>query len=364
MKVPFVNLGLQFKNVQDEITEKFIELSSNGTYVLGTEVAEFEEQFAEYCGTSYAVGVGNGSDALIFSLLALGIGSGDEVITAPNSFIASASAIASVGARPVFVDVSYDYNIDPQQIESAITSRTKALMPVHLTGRVADMEAILEISRQHKIPIIEDAAQAVGATYKGKKAGSFGTTGCFSLHPLKNLHVHGDGGIVTMNDKSIYEYIQKIRNHGLRNREECEFWGYNSRLDSIQAAIANIKLNYLDGWNARYRKIAHLYSEAFASYLNVPKDKEYEKPIYHRYIIEHPERDTLGKYLANKGIETKVNYPIPLHMHEASKYLGYKYGDFPIAEQLSKTILSLPIYAELRTDQVEYVIDCVKSFNS
>lgn len=364
MKVPFVNLGLQFQNLQDEITEKFVELSSTGAYVLGTEVAAFEERFAEYCGTRYAVGVGNGSDALTFSLLALGIGKGDEVITVPNSFVATAWTIANVGARPVFVDVCSDYNIDPKQIESSITPRTKALMPVHLTGRVANMDAILEIASKHKIPVIEDAAQAAGAIYKGKKAGSFGTTGCFSLHPLKNLHVHGDGGIVTTNDGSIYEYIRKIRNHGLRNRDECEFWGYNSRLDGIQAAVANIKLNYLDAWNHRYRKIAHRYSQAFASYLSVPKDKEFEKPIYHCYIVEHPERDTLGKYLANKGIETKVHYPIPLHMHEAAKSLGYRRGDFPITERLSKTILSLPIYAELRDDQVEYVVDCLNSFEA
>ena len=194
-------------------------------------------------------------------------------------------------------------------------------------------------------------------------AGTIGDVGSWSFENSKQLTC-GDGGIVTTNDGSICEYIRKIRNHGLRNRDECEFWGYNSRLDGIQAAVANIKLNYLDVWNHRYRKIAHRYSQAFESYLSVPKDKEFEKPIYHRYIVEHPERDTLGKYLANKGIETKVNYPNPLHRHEAAKSLGYRRGDFPITERLSKTILSLPIYAELRNDQVEYVIDCLNSFDA
>ena len=362
MKVPFVNLGLQFQDLRDEIISKFEELSTKGSYILNAEVQEFEKNFAEYCGTRYAVGVGNGSDALSFSLLALGVGKGDEVITAPNSFIATAWTIANVSAKPVFVDVRDDYNID--EIESAITPKTKAIMPVHLTGRVADMDVILDIARKHQIQVIEDAAQAVGAFYKGMKAGSFGVTGCFSLHPLKNLHVHGDGGIVTTNDKSIYEYLKKIRNHGLKNRDECEFWGYNSRLDGIQAAIANIKLPYLDRWNKRFRQIASHYSKALANHVKVPIDNEYEKPIYHRYIIQHPQRDILRKYLAKKNIETKVNYPIPLHLQEAARSLGYKNGDFRNAEQQANTILSLPIYAEMEDEQVEHVIDSVRSFET
>ena len=362
MKVPFVNLGLQFQNLRDEIISKFEELSTKGSYILNAEVQRFEKNFAEYCGTRYAVGVGNGSDALSFSLLALDIGKGDEVITAPNSFIATAWTIANVSAKPVFVDVRDDYNIDPDQIEAAITPKTKAIMPVHLTGRVADMDVILDIARKHQIQVIEDAAQAVGAFYKGMKAGSFGVTGCFSLHPLKNLHVHGDGGIITTDDKSIYEYVVKIRNHGLKNRDECEFWGYNSRLDGIQAAIANIKLTHLDRWNQRFRKIASHYSKMLANHVKVPIDKEYEKPIYHRYIIQHPKRDSLRKYLTNKSIETKVNYPIPLHLQEAARSLGYKNGDFRNAEQQANTILSLPIYAEMEDEQVEHVINSVRSF--
>ena len=364
MKVPFVNLGLQFQNLHDEIISKFEELSIKGSYVLNAEVQEFEKNFAEYCGTSFAVGVGNGSDALTFSLLALGIGKGDEVITVPNSFVATAWTISNVGAKPIFVDVCADYNIDPDKIEAAITPNTKAIMPVHLTGRVADMDSILYIARNHKIQVIEDAAQAVGASYKGKKAGSFGVTGCFSLHPLKNLHVHGDGGIITTDDKLIYEYLRKIRNHGLENRNECEFWGYNSRLDGIQAAIANIKLIHLDRWNQRFRQIANRYSKALSGHVNVPTDFEYEKPIYHRYIIQHPKRDALRKLLANKGIETKVNYPIPLHLQKSAKSLGYKPGDFPVTEYQAHTILSLPIYAEMKDNQVKHVINSVGSFET
>jgi len=364
MKVPFVNLGLQFHNLQDEILSKFEELSKKGSYILNEELLEFENNFAKYCGTRYAVGVGNGSDALTFSLLALDIGEGDEIITASNSFIATAWTIANVGAKPVFVDVNEDYNIDARKIDAVVTQKTKAIIPVHLTGRIADMDAIIKIAKDHNIHIIEDAAQAVGATYKNVKAGAFGDTGCFSLHPLKNLHVHGDGGMIITNEKLIYEYFIKLRNHGLKNRDECEFWGYNSRLDGIQAAIANIKLPYLDLWNKRFRQIASRYSQAFSNYFKVPKDKEYEKPIYHRYIIEHPYRERLRKYLSDKGIETKVNYPIPLHLQQAAKSLGYKIGDFPIAEKQAHNILSLPIYAELEDRQVDYVIDCVCSFEN
>jgi dTDP-4-amino-4,6-dideoxygalactose transaminase len=362
MKVPFINLGLQYLKLRDQILGKFDEISQRGAYVLSPEVKEFEENFAEYCGTRFSVGVGCGADALFFSLIALGIGEGDEVITAPNSFVASAWAIANVGARPVFVDVCDDFNIDPEKIEAAITPYTKAIMPIHLTGRIAEMDRIMEIAKKHSLHVIEDAAQAVGATYKGKKAGAFGITGCFSLHPLKNLHVHGDGGMITTNNEELYNKLLKMRNHGLKNRDECEFWGYNSRLDGIQAAIGNIKLLYLDQWNQRFRKISHQYSQELGKYIQVPSEKEYEKPIYHRYIIRHPNRDQLQAYLTERGVETKVNYPIPLHLQKSAQSLGYKKGDFPNAEQLASTILSLPVYAELKDENVQYVINHVQEY--
>ena len=361
-RVKFVNLGKQYMKLRKEIIAKFDEISKQGNYILSEEVEEFEKNFAEYCGTCHAVGVGNGSDALYMSLLSLGIGHGDEVITAPNSFIATAWVIARTGARIVFVDVGEDMNIDPKLIESAISEHTKAIIPVHLTGRVADMNAIQTIADKHNLFIIEDAAQAAGAKYKGNRAGSFGICGGFSLHPLKNLHVHGDGGIITTNDNALFEMLMKYRNHGLKNRDECEFWGINSRLDAIQAGIANIKLRYLDGWNGRFRQIANIYTEALEDCVNVPKEQDYEEPTYHRYMIRYSDRDDLQRFLDRNGIETKVNYPIPLHLQPAAASLGYKKGDFPVTEKMAETILSLPIYPELEDDQVYYVIEKIRQF--
>ena len=286
MQVPFVNPSLQYQKLKTEILNKFDEISSKGAYVLGNETIKFEKNFADYCGTSYAIGVGNGSDALFFSLLALDISEGDEVITVPNSFVSTAWAIANVGAKVVFVDVCDDFNINTDLIVNAISPKTKAILPVHLTGRIADMEKIQDIANEHKLHIIEDAAQAVGATYRDYKSGSFGDTGCFSLHPLKNLHVHGDGGVVTTNDEFLYKKIIKMRNHGLKNRNECEFWGWNSRLDEIHAAIANLKLDYLDDWNRRFREIASWYINELEGLVQTPSVKNYEQPVFHRFIIQ------------------------------------------------------------------------------
>lgn len=360
--VRFVDLGKQYMKLRDEILAKFDEISRQGAYVLSEELVKFEESFAEYCGTRYAVGVGNGSDALYLSLLSLGLGPGDEVITAPNSFVATAWVIARTGARPVFCDVGEDMNINPELIAIAVTDRTKAVLPVHLTGRVAEMDAIQAIADKHNLFVIEDAAQAVGANYKGKRAGSFGTCAGFSFHPLKNLHIHGDGGVITTDDPDLSEELMKYRNHGLINRDECEFWGINSRLDAIQAGIANIKLKYLDDWNSRFRRIAEIYNRELKGYVTVPEDLEWEEPIYHRYMIRHPARDRLQSFLDKKGIETKVNYPIPIHLQTAAADLGYKKGDFPVTEKLADTILSLPIYPELEDEDVYFVIEKVREY--
>ena len=362
--VKFVNLGKQYLDLRDEIIDVFDKISKQGNYILTDEVQEFEVNFSNYCGTKYAIGVANGSDALFLPLLSLDIGPGDEVITTPNSFIASAWVIARTGARIIFCDVADDMNLDPNKLESVITKRTKAILLVHLTGRIANMDEIQSIASKYSLHIIEDAAQAVGATYRGKKAGSFGICAGFSLHPLKNLHVHGDGGIITTNEKWLYEKLLKFRNHGLKNRDECEFWGINSRLDAIQAGIANIKLKYLDSWNSQFRKLATMYSEGLKDFVIVPEEYQYEKPIYHRYMIQHPNRNNLQIFLAEKGIETKVNYPIPLHLQEAAKELNYTIGDFPRAERLADSILSLPIYPELEEDKVSYVIDKIVEFST
>ena len=360
--VKFVDLGKQYLSLRQEILNKFDEISKKGDYILSKEVSEFEENFAMYCGTKYAVSVGNGSDALYLSLLSLGIGPSDEVITVPNSFVATAWIIARTGAHIVFCDVGDDMNIDPNLIELVVSERTKAILPVHLTGRVADMDRIQNIADKHNLFVVEDAAQAVGAVYKNKKAGSFGIGAGFSLHPLKNLHVHGDGGVVTTNNSRLYEKIIQYRNHGLRNRDECEFWGINTRLDAVHAGIGNIKLKYIDQWNNRYREIAQMYTKSLNGYVNVPILKEYEEPVFHRYMIHHPDREGLQGFLADNDIETKVNYPIPLHLQPAAKILGYKKGDYPVTEELADTILSLPLYPELGDDQVYYVIEKIIQF--
>jgi len=361
-KIKFVDLGLQYRSLRGEILAAFDRVSKQGAYILGKEVEEFERQFASFCGTKYAVGVGNGSDALYLSLVALGIGPGDEVITAPNSFLATAWAIIRAGARPVFVDVGEDMNINPALIEKACTKRTRAIMPVHLTGRVADMDAIMKIAGRRRLYVVEDAAQAVGARYRGKSAGSFGVCAGFSLHPLKNLHVHGDGGVITTSKKDVYNELLMLRNHGLVNRDVCRRVGINSRLDAVQAAIAGIKLRCLEKWNVRMRRLAGMYTAGLRGLVSVPETRPHEEPGYHRYMIRLEERDELKNYLAGQGIETKVNYPVPIHLQPAAKFLGYKAGDFPVVERLAKTILSLPLYPELKDADVRRVIAAVKNF--
>lgn len=363
-KVKFVDLGQQYFSHRSEILNKFDELSLGGQYVLSDELTVFEQNFSHYCGTPYSIGVANGSDALLLSMLALGVGPGDEVITAPNSFIATAWSIARTGATIVFCDVDQSMNLDPEQLPNKITERTKAIIPVHLTGRVADMNAILQIAKLYDLIVLEDAAQAVGASYHGQRAGSFGHAAAFSLHPLKNLHVHGDGGVITTSDKALYEKLLQFRNHGLSDRDTCVFWGMNSRLDSIHAGIANIKLPHLDAMNSRFRQFAKQYSDRLSPYVCVPEHTENELPVYHRYMIRHEQRNALQDYLATVGIETKINYQVPLHLQPAAAELGYSYGDFPVAEQLAQTILSLPLNYEMTSDQIEYVSEHVIRFFS
>ncbi len=360
--IKYTNFHRQFKPLREKILKSIIPLFESGEFILGKTLQEFEKNFTTYCGTGYALGVANGTDAIILCLKSLNIGSGDEVITAPNSFLATVGAIVAVGATPVFIDVKEDFNIDPDLIEAAITSRTKAIIPIHLTGRPAEMNRILEIADKHKIPVIEDVAQAVGAKYYGKMVGSFGIAGCFSFHPLKNLNAAGDGGAITTNNREVYEKIIKLRNHGLRNRNESELWGYNSRLDCIQAAVVNIKLKYLDQWNERIRNIALKYTESLAGLVKVPRDQPYELPVYHTFIIECAARDELQNYLLEQGIETKIHYPIPIHLQPAAQSWGYKEGDFPVCERQGKRILSLPIYPELTDEEVDLVIKQVKKF--
>ena len=362
IRVPYVNLALQHRAIKGELLRAIEQVLDHGQFILGPEVSAFEEQFAAYCSTRYAVGVDNGTSALYLVMRALGIGPGDEVITAPNSFLASASSIALTGARPAFVDVRDDYNMDPGLLEAAITPRTRAIIPVHLTGRPADMRPIMETSQRHGLYVIEDCAQAVGARYHGQRVGSFGIAGCFSLHPLKTLNAVGDGGIITTNDPDLYEKLRKARNHGLRNRDECEFWSYNCRLDTIQAAMLLVKMKYLDQWTEARRENAAFYQNQLQDVVQVPEDRPYEYAVYHTFVIQADRRDELQRYLAERGVETKVHYPIPIHLQGAAHSLGYRPGDFPVAERLSQRILSLPVYPELIDQQKETIVVDIRSF--
>ncbi|MDQ3111272.1 MAG: DegT/DnrJ/EryC1/StrS family aminotransferase [Bacteroidota bacterium] len=364
MQVPYISLGLQHKEIKAEILERIGKLLDSGQFIMGEELADFEKRFAELCGVKYALGLANGTDALFLAMMALNIGKGDEVITAPNSYLASASSIAIAGATPVFADVLDDFNLDPAKVEAAITPRTKAIIAVHLTGRPAKMEELLAIAKKHNLHIIEDCAQAIGAAYDGKSVGTFGTFGCFSLHPLKNLAACGDGGVITTNDDKLFTHLQKARNHGLRSRDECEFWSFNSRLDNLQAAILNVKLNELEKWTNRRRAIAAVYQNKLAGVgdLIVPQDAAKEKAVYHTFIIQTSKRDALKQHLTDHGIDCKVHYPVPIHLQEAAKYLNYKKGDFPVTERHTDTMMSIPVFAELTDEQVNYVADTIVNF--
>lgn len=360
--VPYVNLALQHRDLKPRLLAAVERVLDHGNFILGPEVSAFEERFAAYCGARYAIGVDNGTSALFLVLRSLGIGPGDEVITATNSFLASASAVALVGARPVLVDVRDDFNIDPERVEAAITPRTRAIIPVHLTGRPADMDAILDIAQRRGLHVVEDCAQAVGAAYRGQRVGSFGVAGCFSLHPLKTLNAIGDGGVITTNDPDLYATLRKARNHGLRNRDECEFWSYNCRLDTIQAAILLVKMDYLEEWTSARRANAAFYQAQLRDVVRVPEDKPHEYAVYHTFIIQAERRDELQKYLLSRGVDTKVHYPIPIHMQDAAKGLAYETRNFPTAEHQMLQILSLPIYPELTPTQRELIVDVVQEF--
>jgi len=363
MQVPYINLGLQNIAIKEQLITEFWKVMESGQFIMGEALTNFEKSFATLAQTKYALGMANGTDALFLSLKALEIGNGDEVITAPNSFLASASAVALIGAKPVFADVREDFNLDPEKVEKAITSKTKAIIVVHLTGRPAPMDELLAIAKKHNIHIVEDCAQAIGAEYKGRHVGSLGITGCFSLHPLKNLAASGDGGVITTNDEKVYVYLLKARNHGLKNRDECEFWSYNSRLDNMQAALLNVKLKYIEKWTERRRAIAKLYYERLKDLkMILPHDKDSEKAVYHTFIIQTDKRNELKEYLASQGVDTKIHYPVPIHLQEAAKYLEYKKGDFPVTEKQTETILSLPVYPELTDEQVNYIADCIIEF--
>ena len=374
-KVPFFDLGVQFKSIEDEIRSALDEVFQSQQFIMGPQVQALEEAIAGYCRTRYAVGVASGSDALLLSLMALGIGPGDEVLLPPFTFFATAGSVSRLGATPVFVDIDREtYNIDPSRVEEKITTRTKAIIPVHLFGQCADMDALLNVAREKKLFVIEDAAQALGAEYQskvgsaGRRAGQIGDLGCFSFYPTKNLGAFGDAGMVVTDHLPLAEKMRLLRVHGSQPKYFHKAIGINSRLDTIQAAILLVKFKYLEKWTGERQKKAGRYRGLFEDLL--PSVKGFELPavqyqnrhIFHQYVIRVPERDRLRRFLAAEGIGTDIYYPVPLHLQECYSFLNYRRGDLPNSEKASEEVLALPIYPELTEDQQGMVVNRIKAF--
>ena len=364
MIIPLVDLKRQFNSIEKEIAEAMARVFEDSTFILGKEVEMFEQEFARYVGVKFAIGVGSGTDALHLALRAIGVGPGDEVITAPNSFIATALAISYAGAKPVFVDIDPEtHNIEPSKIEEAITNRTKAIIPIHLYGHPADIGTIVDIARTFQIKVIEDACQAHGAEFRSKKVGSIGDIGCFSFYPAKNLGAYGDGGMVVTNNTDVVDKLRMLRNCGERKKYHHDIKGINSRLDNIQAAILRVKLRKLDKWNDNRRTAAQMYNELLDN-LNViiPSEKANVKHVYHLYVIHVSRRDELLNYLKSKGIYASIHYPIPIHLQKAYLDLNHTVGAFPVSEGYSKEIISLPMFPELSAEHIEYITSQIRSF--
>ena len=368
MKVPLLDLRAQYETIKDQVLSATQELYESQRFILGPKVEELEKAIAQYCHCQYAVGVSSGTDALLISLMAADIGPADEVITTPYTFFATVGSIARVGARPVFADIAEDtYNVDPRAIEAKITKKTRAIMPVHLYGQCCDMDPILELARAHDLVLIEDAAQAIGAEYKGRRAGSMGHTGCFSFFPSKNLGAFGDGGMVTTSSDSVYEKLKILRVHGSSPKYFHKLLGGNFRLDALQAAIVLVKLSYLDAWSAGRQANARRYRELFAGQgldkmVRLPAEKN-GRHIYNQFVIlVEKGRDDLRQHLLEAGIGTEIYYPVPMHLQPCFKHLGGKKGDFPRAEAAADKTLALPIYPELTEEQQAYVVEKIGTF--
>jgi dTDP-4-amino-4,6-dideoxygalactose transaminase len=369
MRVPFLDLKAQYAAIKSEIRRAIDEVCANQQFVLGPQVRRLEDEIARYCGAPHAVGVSSGTDALLLALMALGIGAGDEVITTPYTFIATAGSIARSGARPVFVDIDPTrFTIDPKPIADRITERTRAILPVHLFGRCAEMEPIRALAAQHQLAVIEDAAQAIGAEDEfGRRAGCIGLLGCFSFYPTKNLGGFGDGGMVITNDPSLASTLVALRNHGSSTRYLHSLLGGNFRLDELQAAILSIKLTRLDQWTKQRITNAERYDTLFRNrgvehHIRLPEIPKNERHVFNQYVIRAPRRDELSHFLESRGIGHDIYYPVPLHLQACFEYLGYKEGDMPVSEQAAKEALALPIYPELTPPMAEYVADAFQAF--
>jgi dTDP-4-amino-4,6-dideoxygalactose transaminase len=365
MKVTMVDLVVQYQQIKEEIDEAIQSVLDSGHFVFGETNGEFEKRFAEYHGVKHALGCASGTDALQLSMMGLGLEKGDEIISVPMTFVATVEVMVLLGLKPVFVDIDpKTYCIDPGQIESKITGKTKAIVPVHLYGQSADMDPIMDIAAKHGLFVIEDCAQAIGATYRGRKTCTMANAGCISFFPGKNLGAYGDAGAVLTDDDDLAERIIKVRNHGSENKYDHKYLGVNSRLDAIQAAVLGVKLKYIDTWNEMRRNNGARYSELLSGLENVvcPYTAPENTHTYHQYTIQVEDRDGLRGSLNEKEIATGLHYPIPLHLQPAYKYLGYGEGDFPVSERASGSVLSLPMYPELPRGHQDYVVEQIQAY--
>lgn len=365
-QVPFVDLTAQYADIQHDVDEAIQRVLRKGDFILGQDVELFETEFATYCEAGHAVGVDSGTSALELILRAYAIGAGDEVITVANTFIASALAIVATGAKPVLVDVDpVTFNLDVAQLEAAITPRTRAVLPVHLYGQPAPMQPILATARRHGLVVVEDACQAHGARYQGRRAGALADAAAFSFYPAKNLGAYGDGGMVVTDDAQIAQTVRMLRNYGQRRKYYHETIGFNRRLDTLQAAVLRVKLRHLDAWNEARRGHARLYNTLLAgSGVDLPVEAEGVQPVYHLYVIRSERRDALQAHLTGRGIATGIHYPLPLHQQQAFRALGYRQGDFPVTEFCAARILSLPMYPELSRAMVETTASAIREFTA
>ena len=363
MTIPFLDLNAQHAPLREEFDRAISDVIDSGAFAGGPFVEKFENEFASYCGCEHAVGVGSGTDALWLSLLGCGIGQGDEVITVPHTFMATAEAITYSGARPVFVDVDEQtYTMDPAALEAAVTAQTKAIVPVHLFGQPADMDPILEFAREHDLIVIEDAAQAHGGKYKGRTAGTMGGAGCFSFYPSKNLGAFGEAGAIVTNDLQLRDKIRTLRDHGQVRKYHHSIIGWNCRMDGIQAAVLRVKLRHLDHGNDLRRQHAQRYNAGLRGIDGIitPREASYARHVYHVYALRVPERDELISILRQRGIQAAIHYPVPIHLQPAYEMLGYKKGDFAVSEQLAREFISLPMFPELTNSQIDFVANALK----
>jgi dTDP-4-amino-4,6-dideoxygalactose transaminase len=365
MRIPLVDLKNQYQNIKEEVLSEISQALDDMQLFLGKNVQTLESDFAAYCGTEFAIGVSSGTDALHIALRANGIRPGDEVITVPNTFIATVEAIVLAGARPILIDIDPEtYNMDTSQLEEAITSRTKGIIPVHLYGHPADMDPVMDIATSHGLKVIEDACQAHGAQYKGRRVGSIGNAGCFSFYFTKNLGAYGEGGIITTSDPDIAKQCRMIRDHGQNAKYYHSVIGFNGRLDELQAALLKVKLPHLEEWLEKRRSLAQAYNNGLPERFIKPQEMPWARHVYHLYVVRTPERDQLHEWLQSNGIGAGMHYPIPIHLQEAWRAYGEADLSLPVTEKITKEIISLPMYPELSLAEVDYICNCIKEFST